>query len=84
MADKLVETFSLSKKYKDVWALNNVSISIEKGKIYGLLGPNGAGKTTLIKILTGLIRNYQGKIQVYVKVIGPEARKIISYLPDHE
>ena len=62
MSDKLVETFSLSKKYKDVWALNNVSISIEKGKIYGLLGPNGAGKTTLIKILTGLIRNYHGKI----------------------
>ena len=84
MADKLVETFSLSKKYKDVWALNNVSISIEKGKIYGLLGPNGAGKTTLIKILTGLIRNYQGKIEVNGKEIGPEARKIISYLPDHE
>ena len=84
MADKLVETFSLSKKYKDVWALNNVSISIEKGKIYGLLGPNGAGKTTLIKILTGLIRNYQGKIEVNGKEVGPEARKIISYLPDHE
>ena len=84
MSDNLIQTYSLSKKYKDVWALNNVSINIEKGKIYGLLGPNGAGKTTFIKILTGLIRNYQGQISVKGNPIGPESRKIISYLPDHE
>ena len=84
MNDKLVETFELTKVYKGCLALENVSISLEKGKIYGLLGPNGAGKTTLIKILTGLIRNYSGQVKVNGEVINSNTRKIISYLPDHE
>lgn len=84
MSDKLVETFGLTKVYKGCLALDNVSISLEKGKIYGLLGPNGAGKTTLIKILTGLIRSYTGHVKVNGEFIGANTRKIISYLPDHE
>ena len=84
MNDKLVETFELTKVYKGCLALENVSISLEKGKIYGLLGPNGAGKTTLIKILTGLIRNYSGQVKVNGEFINSNTRKIISYLPDHE
>lgn len=84
MSDKLVETFELTKVYKGCLALENVSISLEKGKIYGLLGPNGAGKTTLIKILTGLIRNYSGQVKVNGEFINSNTRKIISYLPDHE
>lgn len=84
MSDKLVETFSLTKVYKGCLALDNVSISLEKGKIYGLLGPNGAGKTTLIKILTGLIRSYTGHVKVNGEFISANTRKIISYLPDHE
>jgi len=84
MSDKLVETFSLTKVYKGCLALDNVSISLEKGKIYGLLGPNGAGKTTLIKILTGLIRSYTGHVKVNGEFISANTRKIVSYLPDHE
>jgi ABC-2 type transport system ATP-binding protein len=84
MNDKLVETFELTKVYKGCLAIENVSISLEKGKIYGLLGPNGAGKTTLIKILTGLIRNYSGQVKVNGEFINSNTRKIISYLPDHE
>ena len=84
MVDRLVEINKLVKSYKDVYALNNVNLVLEKGKIYGLLGPNGAGKTTLIKILTGLIRNYDGYVLVKDKPLGMESRKIISFLPDHE
>ena len=80
----LVEIKDLFKRYGDVVALNHINLSLEKGKIYGLLGPNGAGKTTLIKILAGLIRNYQGEVKVNDKLLGIESRKVISYLPDHQ
>ena len=82
--NELVKIKDLTKIYGDVVALNSVSLTLEKGKIYGLLGPNGAGKTTLIKILAGLIKNYQGEVLVNDEPIGINSKKIISYLPDHE
>lgn len=84
MNEVLVETRGLTKRYKDVIALDSVNLILEKGKIYGLLGPNGAGKTTLIKIITGLIRNYEGQVFVKEQPLGIESKKIISFLPDHE
>lgn len=84
MNEVLVETRGLTKRYKDVIALDSVNLILEKGKIYGLLGPNGAGKTTLIKIITGLIRNYEGQVLVKEQPLGIESKKIISFLPDHE
>lgn len=50
--EAIIEIRSLSKKYGDFTALDNVSLTIEKGTIFGLLGPNGAGKSTLIKVLS--------------------------------
>ena len=50
----LIEVSHLSKYYGKKAALNNVSLTLEPGKIIGLLGPNGSGKTTLIKVLNGL------------------------------
>ena len=47
----LLQANSVSKKYGDFTALNNVSIAVERGTIFGLLGPNGAGKTSLIRII---------------------------------
>ena len=55
---------SVCKNYKNIKALDNVSLNIEQGETYGLLGVNGAGKTTLIKILCGLTRKNSGKITV--------------------
>ena len=47
----MLETHSVSKKFGNFTALNNVSINVPKGSIFGLLGPNGAGKTTLIRVV---------------------------------
>lgn len=59
-----------------------MTLTLQSGKIVGLLGPNGSGKTTLIKIINGLLKDYQGNILVDGNPIGVESRKIISYLPD--
>ena len=54
----------ICKRFGDVNALDDVTLSIEKGKVYALLGPNGAGKTTLIKILTTLLQPDEGTATV--------------------
>ncbi len=58
----IIETKNLSKEYKHQVALNKVSISVEKGTIYGLLGPNGAGKSTLLKLITRAIFPTSGEV----------------------
>lgn len=55
MSEVILETRNLTKKYKNMYALDNVSITLEKNHIYGFIGENGAGKSTLMKILAGLI-----------------------------
>ncbi len=59
-----IELVNLTKKFGDFTAVNNVSLKIEKGEIFGLLGPNGAGKSTTINMLLGLIPPTSGKIIV--------------------
>ncbi|EQC75377.1 bacteriocin ABC transporter, ATP-bindingprotein,putative [Streptococcus sp. HSISS3] len=58
----MLETRNLTKKIKEQMILENVSIKIEKGKIYGLLGPNGAGKSTLLKVITKVMNCTSGDI----------------------
>ncbi len=82
MNESIISINSLTKKYSDVIALNNVSLEIPKGKIVGLLGPNGSGKTTMIKVLTCLLNKYDGKVLIDGKELGIETKKIVSYLPD--
>ncbi len=52
--DYMITTEHLTKKYKNFVSVNNVSLHIRKGSIYGFLGPNGAGKSTTMKMLLGL------------------------------
>lgn len=60
----IVTTNNISKQYKDTTALNNVSIHIPKGAIYGLVGNNGAGKTTLMRLLLGLQAPTSGTMEI--------------------
>ena len=55
MTKNVIEAEGLTKVYGDLTAVNHVSLSVEKGALYGLLGPNGSGKSTMIKMLTGQI-----------------------------
>lgn len=55
----------LTKKYKNISVLNNISMTVKKGQIYGLIGLNGAGKSTLIKIVTGLIEKNSGSMELF-------------------
>lgn len=60
--EELIRIQNLNKSYGKKKVLKNINLSLTSGKIIGLLGPNGSGKTTLIKILNGLLKDYQGEI----------------------
>ena len=79
----ILECQKLTKKYGNFFALSNVDLSLERGKIVGLLGPNGSGKTTLIKLANGLLTPSDGHIMINGLEPGPATKKIVSYLPDH-
>ena len=92
MLDSLaIQTRDLSKTYRDGWfgrrrvqALAGVSLSVNRGEIFGLLGPNGAGKTTLIKILLGIVHKSSGEAEMLGRPAGHRVtRRKIGYLPEH-
>ncbi|MFW6071790.1 MAG: ATP-binding cassette domain-containing protein [Candidatus Bipolaricaulota bacterium] len=62
---KVISTDSLTKRYRKVVALSDVSISVNEGDIYGFLGPNGAGKTTTIRLILDLISPTSGRVEVF-------------------
>ena len=78
----LIEFRNVTKKFGCKLALDEVSVKIEKGKIYGLLGPNGSGKTTMIKLMNDLLQPTSGEVLVKGEEPGIESKKIISYLPE--
>ena len=77
-----IEISNLTKKFGDLTALDDVTVSLEQGQIVGLLGPNGSGKTTLIKILNGLLQPTSGSVTINGNVPGVETKKVVAYLPD--
>ncbi|MBN1443105.1 MAG: ABC transporter ATP-binding protein [Planctomycetes bacterium] len=84
--DVLVRTQGLTKDFRRLRALDDVSLEIGPG-VTGLLGPNGAGKTTLIKILLGLLRESAGTGEVLGRRLGREARAIrsaVGYMPEDD
>ncbi|NRB58512.1 MAG: ABC transporter ATP-binding protein [Winogradskyella sp.] len=73
---------SVSKNFGNFRALNEVSIAVPKGSIFGLLGPNGAGKTTLIRIINQITMPDSGSVQLDGHALRPEHIKDIGYLPE--
>ncbi len=81
----MIEVDNIVKKYGERVAVNHLSFTLEKGKIYGFLGPNGAGKSTTMNIMTGYIAATQGTVRVegHDIVTDAEAAKSnIGYLPE--
>ncbi|WP_435415633.1 ABC transporter ATP-binding protein [Polaribacter aestuariivivens] len=78
----LLEINNVVKKYGDFTALNDVSIHIPKGSVYGLLGPNGAGKTSLIRIINQITLPDAGEIILDGEKLEPKHIEQIGYLPE--
>ena len=83
LESKALEVRGVSKKYKDSFAVENLSFDIERGTIFGLLGPNGAGKTTLLRMITGILIPDSGEIYVQgQKTDLVSNAKFIGYMPE--
>jgi ABC-2 type transport system ATP-binding protein len=83
LAVPVIEIKNLVKQYGRIEALKGVSLSVEKGEIFGLLGQNGAGKTTMVKILLGITKPSFGEATMLGQPIGTASvRKRVGYLPE--
>lgn len=85
MLNTVISTINLSKSY-DKPVLKNINLEIKSGEVIGYIGPNGAGKSTTIKILTGIIPNFDGEVMVLgfdVKKQPLEVKKRIGYIPEN-
>lgn len=81
----MIEINNLVKKYGDHVAVDNLSLTVEPGRIYGFLGPNGAGKSTTMNIITGYLGATSGEVKIngYDIFAQPEeAKKCVGYLPE--
>ena len=75
---------NVSKRFDDVWAVNNVSLTMQEGSVFGLIGTNGAGKTTLLRMVTGIMKPDRGEILIDDKKVfnNEKAIKDIYFIPD--
>ena len=78
----ILEVNKVVKKYGDYTALNEVSLTVPKGSIYGILGPNGAGKTSLIRIINQITMPDSGEIILDGEKLQPKHIQYIGYLPE--
>ena len=82
----MIEIHAVTKIYKDLTAVKNLNLQINKGDIFGFIGPNGAGKTTTIKILATLLKPTQGYAMVggYNVLTQPDdVKRVMGYMPDN-
>ena len=86
MAEPVIKTVNLTKRYGTLVALSNLNLEIAEGDCFGFIGPNGAGKTTTIKVLATLLQPTWGEARVCNYVVGYQSRQIrplIGYVPDY-
>src|SRR5215475_6188268 len=81
----MIELIHLVKRFGDLTAVNDLSLTVPRGEFFAVLGPNAAGKTTTIKILAGLIKPTAGNARVAgfdIQAQPLEARRRLAYVPD--
>lgn len=74
---KVIEVQNLTKKFKELTAVNNLDLNVYRGDIFGFLGPNGAGKSTTIRMLTTLINPTSGTIKIFDKPLKQNRNEIL-------
>jgi ABC-type multidrug transport system ATPase subunit len=75
--DQIIEVRGLTKKFKDLTAVDNLDLNVYSGDVFGFLGPNGAGKSTTIRMLTSLIRPTSGTIKIFGMPISDRRSQIL-------
>src|SRR5439155_6401420 len=81
----MIELIHIVKRFGDLVAVNDLSLTVARGELFAVLGPNAAGKTTTIKVLTGLIKPTSGTARIGgfdVQTQPLQARKLMAYVPD--
>ena len=81
--ERAIELSGVRKVFANVVAVDNLSLEVQAGSIYGFLGPNGAGKSTTIRMLTGILRASEGVIRVLDRDPG-EVKRQLGYLPEEK
>lgn len=71
--NEVLKISGLTKRYKNIVAIDNLSLNIEKGNVYGILGPNGSGKTTTLSIITGILHQDSGSFEWFEKPFTPDS-----------
>jgi len=82
MSDAILELRKLSKRYGDYLAVDELSLEVPRGAVYGLLGPNGAGKTTTIRMIMRIIAPDSGEVLLDGRPVDDDRRRLIGYLPE--
>jgi len=72
----------VTKRYGEFTAVGSLSLTVRPGRIFGLLGPNGAGKTTTIRMIVGITRPDEGRLELFGRPVTPESQNRIGYLPE--
>jgi ABC-2 type transport system ATP-binding protein len=72
----------VTKRFGDFTAVDELSLTVRAGRVYGLLGPNGAGKTTTIRMIVGITAPDEGTVELFGRSVSPEAQNRIGYLPE--
>ncbi|SDI95117.1 ABC transporter ATP-binding protein [Proteiniclasticum ruminis] len=82
MNEPMIELKNLTKSFGKKNAIDNLTLTLPKGKIIGLLGPNGSGKSTLFKLLNGLLEPTEGELTIEGTKPSTATKNVISYLPE--
>ena len=78
----IIELQNITKRFNGLIAVNNLSLNVPKGSIYGFIGPNGSGKTTTIRMIMNILYPDSGNILLFGKKINSPRLDNVGYLPE--